>query len=182
MQVSSTARRYGRALARVAIQHRREKTVGEELQGVWTWLRDTPLARLTLESPATNVERKKSIVASVAKAASLSDYTANFLRLLVEGGRFALFRETLEAYRQEVDRYHGRLEVQVVAAQPLDDTQRETLRGTLARTVGAGKDIILDMKVDPSLVAGAVVRVGSVVYDGSLNSQLNQLKATLISE
>jgi F-type H+-transporting ATPase subunit delta len=182
MHVSSTARRYGRSLAKVAMANRREKTVGEELQGLWQFFRDNPVPRLLLESAGSSSERQGQLLSAIEAAVPLSDYTKNFLRLVVEARRFSLFREILEAYRQDVDRYHGIVEVQVVSATPLDDTQRESLRGTLQRTVAAGKEVRLDLQVDPSLVAGAVTRIGSVVYDGSLTHQLNQIRQQLISE
>ena len=70
----------------------------------------------------------------------------------------------------------------MATAQPLADPERETLRGTLERTLASGKEVRLDLTVNPELLGGAVIRVGSVVYDGSLVSQLNQLRQQLIAE
>ena len=182
IHVSATARRYGRALAKVAIGGRLEKTVGVELQGLWDYLRDSPVVRLTLESPATTKERRAALVESIVKTVSFSEFTANFLRVLAEERRFGVFREIVEAYRVEVDRYHGTVEVEVTSAQPLDEGQREALRGTLQRSVAGGKDVRLDLKVDPTLLGGALTKVGSVVYDGSLAHQLERLRHQLISE
>ena len=182
MHVSSTARRYGRSLARVAIEKRLEKTVLAEIQGLLEYFRDHPMARLTLESPASTKLRQVQLIEAIEGAVSLSEYVRNFLRLLVEEGRFHLFREIVEAYRQESDRWHGIVEVEVTTAQPLDEAQREALRGTIQRSIASGREVRLDLRVDPALVAGVVTRVGSVVHDGSLAHQLTQLRQQLISE
>ena len=120
MHVSSTARRYGRSLARVAIKNKLEKTVAEQLQGVWAYFRDNPLVRLTLESPATTSARRDGLLAALDGTAGLSECVKNFVRVTVEERRFHLLREMVEAYRQEVDRYHGVVEVSVATAQPLE--------------------------------------------------------------
>jgi F-type H+-transporting ATPase subunit delta len=183
MHVSSTARRYGRALARVAIAHRIEKTVGTELEGLWQFFRDNPRIRLVLESPASTKEQHERLLGAIAQALpQLTAYTRNTMAALSENRRFELFREVVEAYRREVDRFHGVVEVEVVSAAPLDDAQRESLRGTLQRSIAAGKDVRLDLKVDPTLLAGLVARLGSAVYDGSLVHQLEQMKQQLVNE
>ena len=182
MHVSSIARRYGRSLARVAIQHKLEKTVGTELQGLAEYFRDNAVPRLTLESPATTNERRQKLLAAIESAAQLSTYTRNALRAMVEHKRFHLFAEVVEAYRREVDRFHDVVEVEVVSAEPLDEKQREALKGTLQRTLGGGKDVRLHLAEDKALLAGMVARVGSVVYDGSLRRQLAVIREQLVSE
>ena len=183
MHVSSPAKRYARALARVAIAGKLEKTVGVELQGLRDWFTETPAARLSLESPATRSETKKRAIEQIAKALpQLSHFTRNTLEALVEHQRFQLFDEVVEGYRREVDSYHDVVEVSVVSATPLDESQREALKGTLQRTIGGGKDVRLDLSLDPRLIAGVIARVGSVVYDGSLRQQLGQIRQQLISE
>jgi F-type H+-transporting ATPase subunit delta len=182
MHVSATARRYARSLARVAIQHRIEKTVGTELEGLWGFFRDVPTARLVLESPASTRQQCQELLEKIEAAVELTQQVKNFLRVLVEESRFPLFHEIVEGDRLEIDRYHGVVAVAVATAQPLDDAERETLRGTLQRSVTGGQDVRLDLTVNPELLGGAVIRIGSVVYDGSLVSQLNQLRQQLIAE
>ena len=107
MHVSSTARRYGRALARVAIQNKLEKTVGAELVSLAAFFAQDAMVRLTLESPATREESRVRLVGEIAKAIpQLSQYVKNTMEALAEHKRFHLFAEVVEAYRREVDRYH----------------------------------------------------------------------------
>jgi F-type H+-transporting ATPase subunit delta len=182
MQVSATARRYARSLARVAIQHRIEKTVGAELEGLWGFFRDVPQARLVLESRASPQQQCASLLDRIEAAVTFSEPVRNFLRVVVDEKRFPLFREMVEGYRREIDRYHGIVEVEVATPRPLDEAVRETLRGTLQRAVTGGRDVRLDLTVNPELLLGAVIRIGSVVYDGSLASQLGLLRQRLIAE
>ena len=184
MHVSSTARRYGRALARVAIANKLEKTVGAELVALVAFFHQDGFVRLTLESPATREASRIRLIGEIAAAIpQLSQYTKNMMEALAQYKRFHLFAEVAEAYRREVDRYHDIVEVEVVSATELDDKQREVLRGTLARAFGGGtRDVRLDLSVDPRLIAGIVARVGSVVHDGSLRHQLGQIRQQLISE
>lgn len=188
MHVSSIARRYGKALARAAISAKPplEKTVGAELEGLLSFFQDVPLARVVLESPASTAEQQRrlleQITSALASRHALSTQTKNTLELLVENGRFALFAEVVEAYRREVDRYHGVVVVEVTTAHELGAAEKESLQGTLRRTLAAGGDVRLEMHTDPKLLAGFVARVGSTVHDGSLSHQLDQIKLQLVSE
>ena len=88
MHVSSTARRYGRALARVAIERKKEKTVRAELDGLLAFLDDSKLASVTLESRAASVQSKERVVARIADALEkagkpLTSYTHEFLRVIL---------------------------------------------------------------------------------------------------
>lgn len=187
MHVSSTARRYARALARVAIERKKEKTVRAELEGLAEFLEAAPVQRVTLESAVASLESKirvlTKIESTLEKAGKpLTGFTKQALHALAENKRFHLFGELVEAYGREVDDRHGIMSVEVVSASDLTETQERDLVGALKRAVAGGKDIRLLKKTDPRLLAGFVARVGSVVYDGSLVRQLDQVKQKLISE
>jgi len=190
MHVSSTARRYGRALAKVAIERRSEKTVGAELQGLQAYFASAPLPRMILESPASTDQQKARVLDAIEKALGgsphpMTAYTKNTLRLMVENRRFHLLAEVVEAYRREVDRYNNVVVVDVTVPEALTADQRRDLEGMLKRTVAAGGEIRLEPdppRVDPRLIGGFVARVGSTTWDGSLSHQLDQLKNQLIAE
>ena len=187
MHVSSTARRYGRALARVAIEKKKEKTVRAELDGILAFLDGAGPASVTLESRAASVKSKERVIGRIAQALEaagkpLTSYTLEFLHALAENKRFHLFREIVLAYGQEIDRRHGIVEVEVTSAQPLTEPQERDLVGALKRGVTGGLEVRLMKKHDESLLAGFVARIGSTVYDGSLVHQLDDIKQKLISE
>jgi F-type H+-transporting ATPase subunit delta len=187
MHVSSTARRYGRALARVAIERKKEKTVRAELDGIREFLEAAPLQRVTLESSSASVHSKIRILTAVEQALEkagkpLTGFTRQLLHAMAENKRFHLFREVVEAYGREVDQRHGVVVVEVASASELSDAQERDLVGALKRTVAQGRDVRLDKRTDPSLIAGFVAKVGSTVYDGSLVRQLELVRQKLVSE
>lgn len=182
MHVSATARRYARSLASVAIEGKIEDRVGEELAGLQGFFAEAPLVRLTLESPDSSREAISGLLDQIESAVDLAPPVRNVTRVLVDEGRFGLFAEVAEGYRQALDRHRGIVEVNVRTAQPLDDASRGALEKTLKDNVTGGRDVRLAVDVDPELLGGAVVRIGSVVYDGSLVNQLNQLRQQLIAE
>jgi F-type H+-transporting ATPase subunit delta len=187
MQVSSTARRYGRALARVAIERKKEKTVRAELEGLAGFLKESAQARVTLESPSATIASKIRILERIEKAMDdagkpLTGFTRQTLRAMAENKRFHLFGEVVEAYGREVDKRHGIVVVHVASATDLTEAQERDLLGALRRSVAGGQDVRLMKTTDPRLLAGFVARVGSVVYDGSLVRQLDQVRQKLVSE
>lgn len=187
MHVSSTARRYGRALAHVAVERKKEKTVRAELDGIAAFLEATPLARLTLQSPAARVASKLRILDRVEKALDeagkpLTTFTAQTLRALAENKRFHLYAEVVEAYGREIDRRYSIATVEVTSATELTEAQERDLVGAIRRTLVPGQEVRLHKKTDPRLLAGFVARVGSTVHDGSLVRQLELVKKQLVSE
>jgi F-type H+-transporting ATPase subunit delta len=187
MHVSSTARRYGRALARVAIERKKEKTVRAEMEGLRDFFEGSPLQKVTLESPAATTSSKLRVLGQIEQALEaagkpLTVFTKQTLRALAENKRFHLFREVVEAYGREVDQRHAIVEVEIASATELTETQERDLVGALKRTVAGGSDVRLTKRTDPALIAGFVARVGSTVYDGSLLRQLEQVKQRLVSE
>lgn len=187
MHVSSTARRYGRVLARVAIERKKEKTVRAEIEGVLDFLKSAPHLRVTLESPAASASSKMRILDGIENALAdagkpMTTFTRELLRAMAENKRLHLLSEVVAAYGSFVDRRHGIVEVHVASAAALTEAQERDLVGALKRTVAAGQDVRLKKTTDPSLLAGFVARVGSTVYDGSLSRQLEQIKKQLVSE
>ena len=187
MHVSSTARRYGRALARVAIERKKEKTVRAEMEGLRDFFQASPLQRVTLESPAATTSSKIRVLEKIegaleAAGKPLTGFTKQTLHALAENKRFHLFREVVEAYGREVDKRHAVVEVEIASATELTESQERDLVGALRRSVAGGQEVRLSKTTDPTLIAGFVARVGSIVYDGSLLRQLEQVKQKLVSE
>ena len=181
MHVSSRARRYARALAGAAADASAEVRVRAELEGLRAFFESKPVARLVLESPVSASARKNDLLAAIRAAADFSHLTLNLLRLLVENRRFTLFPGIVEGFREELRRRAGIVQATVRTAQPLEEAQRLALREAL-RVVAGTKDVELIEERSPELVAGVVTKIGSVVYDGSLASQLGRLRRHLISE
>ena len=101
----------------------------------------------------------------------------NLIRVLAENGRLGLVPEIVNQYERLRAEAENRLEVSVIAAQPLSDSQRERLRETLVRRFG--REIELSDEVDETLLGGAIVRAGDFVIDGSVRGRLRQLASEL---
>jgi F-type H+-transporting ATPase subunit delta len=101
----------------------------------------------------------------------------NFLRLLVDKRRMNLLPQILSELRRMVEELEGIERVEVISAAPLPGTQRDFLKSVLERQTG--KRIELEEKLDPAVLGGMVVKVGSTVYDGSVRTQLSQMRENL---
>ena len=181
MHVSSKAMRYSRAISRVAADKGIEEQVQTELEGIVEFLNERPVARLILESPAASSQSQGDLLRAIGGAHEFSEVTRNTLDLLVGDGRFPLFGEVVEGLAEQVRRRKGVVRASVTSAKPLAADQLAALKAAVGKIANA-KDVELVVDEDPELIAGAVTRIGSVVYDGSLATALTKLREQLISE
>jgi F-type H+-transporting ATPase subunit delta len=130
-----------------------------------------------LENPVFSTEEKLATLKGVIQKLGLSETAARFLELMVERDRGALIPEVAEAVRVQADDLVKRVRAQIESAAPLGDDVVQSLKKALERRTG--KQVELDVEVDPSLLGGIRATVGSTVLDGTLRSQLDQLKETL---
>lgn len=181
MHVSSRARRYARAALKVVSDPEAGKRLLTELEGVLGFLEERPVGRLVLESPATAAGAQRDLLAAIARAHDFAPTTLNLLRLLVDNRCVHLLDEVAEAIRGELRAREGVVLAHVRTADPLGPEEEKALKESLRAATGC-RDVELDVEEDPSLVAGAVTQIGSVVYDGSLAHHLGRLREQLISE
>jgi len=177
MRSTAAARRYARALFSLAQESGSIEPVRAELAGIAAQLEETPALRAALFRPLHPVAERRAVLRSVAQRQSLSRNVQNFLLLLIDQRRIVDFDAIVAEYERLADEAAGRLAAEVVAASPLRDDQRERLRRALAARVGS--DVELAVKVDPTLIGGAIAKVGGLVFDGSLRTQLAQLRDNL---
>jgi F-type H+-transporting ATPase subunit delta len=135
--------------------------------------------QLLFASPVIGTAKKRSIIEQLFSDRT-SDVFVRFLLLLNEKGRGSLISDVLSEYRRVRNEQLGIVEAETRTAMPLSDDVVESLTERLSRRFGA--TVHLDLKEDPSLLGGVVVRVGDSVYDGSLKRQLSVLKTQLQSD
>jgi F-type H+-transporting ATPase subunit delta len=133
-----------------------------------------------LTTPAIPASRKKAVVGRIADALKLSRITRNFLFVLVDHRRIASLSDIIASFEEVVDLRLGYARAEVVSAGELNEAQRRALSAQLERLTG--KRIRMRFSVDRSLVGGAVARIGSTVYDGSVRGQLASLERRLTAE
>jgi F-type H+-transporting ATPase subunit delta len=133
-----------------------------------------------LESAAIDIEVKQNVIKALSAKMQLDGSVANFIHLIVMHGRAELLREIEKAVGQELNARMGIAEAEVTSARVLSDAERRELTSALERRTG--KRIEARFSEDGSLLGGAVVRVGSTVYDGSVRERLNRLRERLEGE
>jgi F-type H+-transporting ATPase subunit delta len=178
--LSAVAERYAAALADVAIAHKSGEAVRKDLASFIAAYSESADLRNALETPSIEQDLKIKIVQSVAAKMGLNEAVRNFVILIVSHQRTHLFHEITEAFGTELNRRLGIEEAEVTTARELSDAEKKELLGVIERRTG--KKIEAKFVADQSVLGGAVVRVGSTVYDGSVREQLNRMRERLEAE
>jgi F-type H+-transporting ATPase subunit delta len=134
------------------------------------------LRRLVL-SPVISAENQAKALAAVLEKAGISGLTANFVKLIAKNRRLFAAGDMMKAFRALVARERGEVSADVASAHPLTREQMQLLSDTLRTSIG--KNVRIDTRVDPNLLGGLVVKVGSRMIDSSLRTKLNNLKVVM---
>jgi F-type H+-transporting ATPase subunit delta len=173
----SLARRYARALLAIGEEEGQTRRILEETEQFDKLASDTPLLREMMEANHINRRDKKAALeASLAPAGFLAS-TRNFLFLLVDKGRMNILSPIVSEFRRLVEQIEGIERVEVVVPMPLMGTQRDMLQSVLEGQTG--KKVMLEETVEPGVLGGMIVKVGSTVYDGSARTQIKQIRQNL---
>ena len=178
--MSAVADRYAAALADVAVAHNSGEAIRRDLAAFLETYYGSPELKNALETPSLEHEVKAKIVQSLAAKMGLNDWVRNFVIMVVANQRTHMLREIEQAFITELNRRVGIEEAEVTTARKLSDAERKELLMVLERRTG--KKIEATFAEDSALLGGAVVRVGSTVYDGSVREQLNRMRERLEAE
>ncbi|MGJ3649061.1 F0F1 ATP synthase subunit delta [Sphingomonas sp. GlSt437] len=165
--------RYATALFDLAREAKAIDTVESNLAAVRAALDSSAdLTRVTNSPLVSRIDAKK-IVAATAQALKLDTLTTNFLGVLAENRRLAALPQVIRAFRELAAAHRGETNAEVTSAHPLDAAQVDALKQALRARIG--RDVAVDLSVDPSLLGGLVVRIGSQMIDSSIKTRLNSL-------
>ncbi len=178
--MSNVTQRYAAALADVALEEGTAAQVKRELAGFASLLAESADLRMFLASPAVSRESKQGAVDKLVARLGAGKTLRNFLLVLVQNRRTSLLPQIQQAYDALVYARMGIAEAQVISVSELNDQQKADLNQVLERLTG--KRIEARYALDSALIGGAVVKIGSTIYDGSVREQLNRLRAQLASE
>jgi F-type H+-transporting ATPase subunit delta len=174
---ASLAGRYASALFDLAREQRQIDAVGRSLDALGSGLVDSKdFAELTA-SPLIGREQAGKAFAALGAELSLDPITANFLGVLARNGRKSELRSIIRAYRRLAADHRGETIAEVVTAYPLKDDQVAALKAQLRAR--AGRDVNLDTSVDPGILGGIVVKLGSQMIDSSIRTKLNRLASAM---
>jgi F-type H+-transporting ATPase subunit delta len=168
------AGRYANALFELAREENKLEETEQALAGLSVSLDESEDLRRLVRSPIFSSAEQSDALAGIAKQAGLPKLTANFLQLLVKNRRLFALRDIITGFRMLSADHRGELTADVTSAVSLSAAQTDELKATLkAKT---GKSITLIEKVDPAILGGLVVKIGSRMVDSSVRTKLNNLK------
>ncbi len=174
---SKAAHRYARALFSLAQEEDGVASIRGELDDMARLLAANPDLRRRLFQPLHPASERRQVLNSICEQGRGSQTIRNFFAFLIEQRRLVVFDAIRDEFNRLADEAAGRVRAEVRSASPLRDEQRAQLVDALARRTG--KSIDLTVHVDASLIGGVIATVGGLVFDGSLRTQLSQLRGTL---
>lgn len=172
--------RYARAFADVAVAHKLDagKTVAE-MTGMAALIEGNRELRNVLQNPSVAHGQKLRLLDAVMKLTGGSRLLRNFLAVLIDHHRIGSLGEIVTEFKQELDRRMGIAEARVSSARPLSAAEKKSLEKQLVEITGM--TVRASYSEDPALLGGVTVRVGSTIYDGSVQGRLDRMRGELVS-
>lgn len=175
--MASMAGRYASALFELAKDQRQLEQVEGDLAALQRMLDSSADLRRLVLSPVITAEDQAKALGAILDKAGISGLTANFVKLIARNRRLFAASDMMKAFRALLARERGEVSADVTSAHALTSEQMQLLSDTLRTSIG--KNVRIDTRVDPSLLGGLVVKVGSRMIDSSLRTKLNNLKVVM---
>jgi F-type H+-transporting ATPase subunit delta len=177
MKNLAIARRYAKALLLIGKEDGQAQTYKEELAGFAKLIEQEKALDQALNNPLYDAQGRKMVLTSIIERLGLSKVMSSFLTLLFDKRRIGFIGHINEFYQKLADELKGVARASLVSATGLADETVEKIRSALSQRTG--KDIILEAKQDPELIGGIVTRIGDLVLDGSIRTQLVNMRESL---
>jgi len=169
--------RYARSLAEIAFEENLEQAVTEDLKTFKEIFRVVPDLLEVFHAPAIPRDAKEKLLAELMAKYPVNLITSNFLRVLLQHNRIRYFEQIADGYLKSVNDRKGIVSARVTAAAPLS---QENLKGLEAKLTGiTGKLVHMESQTDANLLGGIVVQIGSTIFDGSIRTQLSEMRRRL---
>ena len=172
------AGRYAHALFELARDEKQLDAVKSDLDNFDRLIGESPDLERLVRSPVFGADEQRKALSAVLDKAGIKGMAANFLRVITTNRRLFAVRAMIRAYRALVAQSRGEVTAQVTVAEPLNDKNYAALKDAL-KSVTGGKDIDFDVKVDPAIIGGLIVKVGSRMVDSSLRTKLNSIRIAM---
>ena len=172
--VSGMAGRYATALFELALENKAVDSVRSDLDRFDALVNDVADLDRLVRTPVYGADEQGRALTAVLEKAAIGGIAAKFLKLVTANRRLFAVREMIKGYRALVARHNGEVTAQVTVAEALNDAHRSAIQDALKSVTG--KDVGLDVKVDPAIIGGLVVKLGSRMVDSSLRTKLNSIK------
>ena len=177
MSLQTVARRYASALADVAIERREEREVQHELEQWASMIETNPNLKEVFANPTVAYDQKRTVLETLLSRTRVRETTGSFLRVLLKNQRLSQLRDIVERFGHVLDERAGVVAADVTTARPLPEDLRKTLHDAL--TAATGRTVRLSFTTDESIIGGVIARIGSTIFDGSVESRLSRLAEAL---
>lgn len=175
--VSQIADRYAKALFELADEQGLLDGVADDLGRLTATIDESPDMLRLVRSPVLRREEQGRAMAAILEAMEVTDLTRRFVGLIAQNRRLFVLTDIVAAFLAELARRRGEMTAEVTAAKALSDAQVQSLRDSLQRALG-GK-VSVDHAVDPTLIGGMIVKIGSRMVDTSLRTQLTKMQLAM---
>jgi F-type H+-transporting ATPase subunit delta len=178
--MASVASTYARAFADVVFADRLDtnQALGG-LRRIASLMQESTELRRVWENPAVPADQKRNLLDAIVQREGIERHVRNLVAVLIDHRRMQFLDRITEQLEKELDARLGFAEAQITSARELADAERRALEAQIAKLTG--KKVRAQFGLDSSLLGGAMVRVGSTIYDGSVKGQLERIKAAISS-
>jgi len=179
LSLQTIARRYASALAEVAIERQEESLVQKEIDFWAKLIDDNQLLREVFSNPTIAYDQKRKVLEELIQRTAVRETTASFLRVLLHNQRLAELKYVAERFGQVLDQHNGVIAANVPTPRPIPEDLKATLSQTLSSS--AGRTVRLSFATDEKIIGGIITQIGSTIFDGSVEGQLERLAADFIN-
>ena len=177
MSSSAISIRYAKALLNIASEEKLVEPYAEELANVVSVLKSEDMLRLLLDSPTFPLDKKQAMMSDLCDLLKSSDGMRNFLGLLLEKGRIGYIAQIDRSYRKFADDLSGLVRANIKSARDLSAKRADAIKQGLEKQTG--KQVVLSIETDASLIGGLQAEMGGKLFDGSVKTQLKRIAETL---
>ncbi len=178
--MASVASTYARAFADVVLgAHLDANRALTELRAIASLLNESSELRRVWENPAIPAEQKRAVLDAIAQRDGISRQVRNLIAVLIDHRRVHFLQPVIRQLEKELDARLGFAEADITSARPLGDTEKREFEAQVGKLTG--KKVRAHYAQDASLLGGAILRIGSTIYDGSVRGQLERMKEVIIS-
>ena len=176
-EISGVAERYARALFDLSLEEKAIDATEADLGRIEAIMNESEDFMRLVKSPVFTSDEQLAAVSALLDKAKIEGIVGNFVRVVTSNRRLFSLPGIIKAFRKILSTHRGEQVAEVTSAHPLTDDELEALKASIKDALG--KDIAIDAKVDPDLLGGLVVKVGSQMIDSSVRTKLNSLKIAL---
>ncbi|HLL28150.1 MAG TPA: F0F1 ATP synthase subunit delta [Xanthobacteraceae bacterium] len=176
--VSGMAGRYATALYELALEQKSLDSVRADLDRFDALVEDSKDLQRLVKSPVFTAEEQKNALAAILEKAEIGGLAAKFLGIVAEKRRLFAVGQMIRVFRALVARHKGETRAEVTVAEPLPENHLNALKAALMSAT-LKKDVMLDVRVDPTIIGGLIVKLGSRMVDASLKTKLNSIKLAM---